>query len=233
MLRSKPAAGSERERPRAHVLAREPPVCAAREPCRHDHRVAVAAHVFLHEDGIGARRHRRAGEDADCRTRRQRERGGPARGHALDHREPGLGFAIEIGVAHGVAVHCGIVERRQIDRREQVARNHAPVRRLERNGFDVGNRRNARADDALDLLHRKQRTRERETIVGQLRHQGIPACASTAAIGAACRIRMSTIRSTSSRSRTGTRACGNGASDATATIAGSSGWSSGLPSAAR
>ena len=46
-------------------------------------------------------------------------------------------------MAHGVAVNCGIVERRQIDRREHVARNHAPVRGLERNGFDVRNRRNA------------------------------------------------------------------------------------------
>ena len=63
----------------------------------------------------------------------------------------------------------------------------------------------------------------KDPTVRWLRHQGIPACASRAAIGAACRIRMSTMRSTSSRSTTGTRACGSGASDATATIAGSSG----------
>ena len=156
-------------------------------------------------------------------------RRGTAGGHALDHREAGLVLGVEIGVAHGVAVDRGIVERRQIDRRDDVARDHAPVRGLERNGFDLRDRRNPLADDALDLVDRKQRAGEREAVVGELRHHRLSACARTAASGAACRIRMSAMRSMSSRSTTGTRAAGSGASEAMATIAGSSGCRSGLP----
>src|SRR5207248_5937678 len=134
---------------------------------------------------------------------------------------------------HGVAVDRGIVERRQIDRRQNVARKHTSVRGVEGNGFDLPDRRNPLADDPLHLVHRKQRTREREAVVGQLRHHRLSACARTAAIGAACRIRMSATRSMLSISTTGTRAAGNGASEAMATIAGSSGCMSGLPTLAR
>src|SRR5262249_13269526 len=146
-----------------------------------------------------------------------------ARGHALDHHETGVGFAVEIDVAHGVAVDRGIVERRQIDGRHHVARNHAPIRSMQGNGLNFGDRRNALADDALDLLHRQQRAREREAIVAKLRHYCFLMCASTAATGAALRIRTSAMPSMSSRSTTGTRAAGNGASEAMATTAGSPG----------
>src|SRR5262249_55162308 len=113
------------------------------------------------------------------------------------------------------------------------ARDHASACRMERNRLDPGDRRDALADDALDLVHRQQRTREGEAVVGELRHHPCPACASTAWIGAACRIRRSAMRPTSARPTTGTRAAGSGSSDATAMIAGSSGGSSGLPTAAR
>src|SRR5215472_3316472 len=126
-------------------------------------------------------------------------------------------------MAHGIAVHGGIVEGRQVNGRHHLARNHAPARGMKRHRLDLGDRYHTLADDALDLVHREQRTREGEAVIGELRHHPCPACAHTAWIGAACRIKMSAIRSTSSRSTTGTRAAGSGSSDATATIAGSSG----------
>jgi hypothetical protein len=154
-------------------------------------------HILLHEDGVGTRRHGRAGEDADRRPNRQRARGGMARGHALDHGEPRLGGRIEIGVTHGIAVDRRIIERRQIDGRHHVARDHAPVGGGERHRLDLGDRRHALADDAFDLVHRQQRTREGEAVVRELRHQPRSACAGTAWMGVACRIKSSAMRSMS------------------------------------
>ena len=86
--------------------------------------IAVDRHVLLHEHGVGARRHRRAGEDADrlrpassaCAAARA---GGEPSGDRSSRVSPSR---VEIGVAHRVAVDRGIVERRQIDRRDHVAR---------------------------------------------------------------------------------------------------------------
>ncbi len=125
-------------------------------------------------------RHRRAGEDADRLAGGERARGGTARGHPLDHGQPRLARGSEIGVAHRVAVDRRIVERRQIDGRHHVAREHAAARRrLSATRLDLGDRRDALADDALDLVDRQQRAREREAVVGELRHHAGPACAGS------------------------------------------------------
>ena len=46
-------------------------------------------------------------------------------------------------MAHGIAVDGGIVERRQIDRRDDVAREHAPARRCSGDGLGLRDRRDA------------------------------------------------------------------------------------------
>ena len=88
-------------------------------------------------------------------------------------------------MAHGVAVDGGIVERRQIDRRDDFARDHAPAGGIERHGLDFLDRRDPFADNALDLSDRQQRTRECEAVVAELRHRRYPARANTESSGAA------------------------------------------------
>ena len=168
-----PPAGRQHDRAGAHVLAGEPPVGAALEARRHDHglrpraRTSSCMNTVSAPAGIGAPVKMRIASPAP-----QRARGGAAGGHALDDREPrSRASTVEIGVAHGVAVDRRIVERRQIDRCDDVARDHAPARGVERHGLDLGDRRDALGDDALDLIDRQQRTGEREAVVGELRHQ--------------------------------------------------------------
>ena len=49
----------------------------------------------------------------------------------------------KVGMPHGIAVDRGIIERRQIDRRRDVARNHPAGGLRERNGFDLRQRLHA------------------------------------------------------------------------------------------
>ena len=116
---------------------------------------------------------------------------------ALDDGEPRIGGGVEIGVPYRIAVDRRIVERRQVDRRHHVTCDHAPIGGGERYHLDLGHRRYALADDAFDLLHRQQRTRKGEAVVRELRHQPRSACAGTAWMGVACRIRNSAMRSMS------------------------------------
>src|SRR5207245_564173 len=139
----------------------------------------------------------------------------------------------EIGVPHCVAIDRRIVERRQAERRHDITRDHPAACSEQRHGLDLRNRLDTLVDQALGIRDREKRPGERKAIVGQLRHQAIPARASAAASGTARLIRISTMPSTSLRSRTGAGAFGRATSDAIATIAGSFGASSGMPTAAR
>ena len=65
VLHGKPPAGRHGNRPCPQVLAGKPPIGAALQAWRHDDAAAVDAAILLHENGIGACRHRRAGKDAD------------------------------------------------------------------------------------------------------------------------------------------------------------------------
>ena len=79
------------------------------------------------------RRHRRAGEDADRLAGADRR--APRRGRRSGARRSRAGSrpsAARSAMAHRVAVDRGIVERRQIDRRDHVGGQHAPARRGER-----------------------------------------------------------------------------------------------------
>ena len=72
---------------------------------------ALAARLFLHDDGVGAVRHRRAGENPHRLARRDAAVEGASRRQLADHREPGRRRR-GIGGAHGVAVHRRIGEGR-------------------------------------------------------------------------------------------------------------------------
>ena len=92
-------------------------------PGRQHHGGALHPAVLLHEHGIGPGRHRRAGEYADRRAGAERRRL-PAGGDAVGDRKPRLAVRVEVGVAHRVAVDRRIVERRQAQRRDHVGGEH-------------------------------------------------------------------------------------------------------------
>ena len=60
--------------------------------------------VLLHDDGVGARRHRRAGEDACRGFLRQRFIDGMARRNAHGDEQRCIGVRVQVFVAHRVAV---------------------------------------------------------------------------------------------------------------------------------
>ena len=121
VLRGEPPAGRQHDRALAHILAGKPAVGASFQPRRHDDVIALGAHVLLHEHRVGAGRHRRAGEDADRLAGADRTRRGAAGGQPSADRKPGFGLGREIAVPHRIAIDGGIVERRQVDRRDHVA----------------------------------------------------------------------------------------------------------------
>ena len=146
--------------------------------------------------------------------------------------DPQRRFALraDIGVPHRVAIHRGVVERRQVDRRDDIGGKHAAARVLERHRLGLRDRRHALIDQPLDILDREQRAAEGEAVVGELGHQLISS--STASSGLAFATRISATASTSSSDTTCTRAA-TGPSLAIATMFGSSGARSGLPTDAR
>ena len=115
--------------------------------------------------GIGAPVKMRIASPATERTGR-----GASGGDAVDDREPRVARGGEIGMAHGIAVDRRIVERRQVDRRDDIARDHAAARGGERHALGLGHRRDALGDQPLHLGDRQQRAAERKAVVGELRH---------------------------------------------------------------
>jgi len=65
MRLGEPPASRQHDDTGAQVLPGQPPVGPKLKASRHDHGAALDAAILLHEDGIGAGRHWRAGEDAD------------------------------------------------------------------------------------------------------------------------------------------------------------------------
>src|SRR5271167_4107496 len=152
---------------------------------------------------------------------------------AVDDRQPRFAFGIESGGAHSVTVHGGIIERRHIDRGDDVLGQYATHRLAQCHGFAFADRHDALDNQTFGIGDRKQRAVEGEAIVAELRHyaslRGGPICSS----GSASASNTLAMPSKSSSISTGTSACGNGASVATATMQSSSGCNSGLPTVAR
>jgi hypothetical protein len=123
----------------------------------------TASAVLLHENGVGARRHRCAGEDADCLADPECM-GGLMTGHgAVDDDQPGVAVGGEIGMAHRKSIHGGIVERRQVFRGDHVGGDHPPQRRAKADLLDFGDRCDALGNQPLHLRNGKQRAGKRKT----------------------------------------------------------------------
>jgi hypothetical protein len=132
---------------------------------------AERLHVLLHEDGVRPRGQARAGEDAAGRAVGERCRCWLPRHIApLDRQRRGPGRR-QIGVAHRIAINRRVVGLRQVDRRNKVRSENAPIRRRQRGELDRRDRFDAFADLADAVLDREQRAAERKAIVGELGHR--------------------------------------------------------------
>ncbi len=113
--------------------------------------------LLLHHDGVGARRHLAAGEDARRRARLQRLAGHAGR-DALRHRQHRAGGR-HVGRVQRVAVHRRVVLGRHVQRRQHLGRQHA-AQRVEgghRLGLRDGVRRGAGHQAGQRLVQAQQR----------------------------------------------------------------------------
>jgi hypothetical protein len=115
----------------------------------------------------------------------------------------GLGLGVEIAVPHRIAIDGRIVERRQIERRDDIAGEHATARRRERHAFALAHRLHALGDHPFHVGDRQQRAGEGKAVVGELRHHALCMAAAAFCNGTACLSRTSTMPSMSFRSITG------------------------------
>ena len=136
------------------VFTGQAPIGAALQARRHDDAIAVDATILLHEDGIGASGHRCAGENTRRFTGLDCMRGSVTGSNTIDNDETPLARGIKVLGADRIAIHRGIVERRQIDRRDDIRREHPAERCAQRRRFAAGNRGNALTDQPLGLRDR-------------------------------------------------------------------------------
>ncbi len=73
VLRFKHGAGRQNDATGGNILARETAIGPELQAFWHRHPVAFDRHILLHENGVGALRHRRAGENANGLTRLERQ----------------------------------------------------------------------------------------------------------------------------------------------------------------
>ena len=124
-MRAQPVARFQHGRTGGNVFAGLAPIAAALEARRQYGKLAFDAHVFLHEDRIGALRHRGAREHARGRAPTQRLRHRMAGCTAPDDRQACGRVRIEIGERNRIAVDGRIVVRQAAQRTaaEQLNKN--------------------------------------------------------------------------------------------------------------
>src|SRR4029079_8852402 len=236
ILRPQPLTGPQRGMARRNVLARRADIGTGLQTRRQNHLAVFETDVFLHEYGIGAVGHRRAGENAHRLPRLDRRL---RRGTGLN--PPGHGKRLllplrQIPARHRVAIDGGICEWRQRQRRRDVACTSTPVGGSKRNRLELRHRGDPRRNEADSLIDRHHRTAEGKAIVGQLRHvasqPSAALFASTSSTGSAAFSIMAAIASISSRWAVGS-VVSTDVSVAMPATPGSSGNRNGLPLAAR
>ena len=122
------------------VLAGVAQVLAFLLPGGDEHALVLAAGHLLHDDGVGALRDGRAGHDAHGLAGADHAGEGAAGQGGADHRERALAGAGEVGRAHGVAVHRGVVVRGHVARRDHVLGEHAAERGAHRHALAARDR---------------------------------------------------------------------------------------------
>ena len=112
MLDREPPPCRQSNTARAYIFTGQPPIGAAFQSGRDEHAIALGAAILLHEDRIRARRHRRAGKDADRFTRLYRMTRSVPGLHPIDNGKAGLAGLIQVAATDGITVDSGIIERR-------------------------------------------------------------------------------------------------------------------------
>ena len=121
-------AGGDRHPALGEVLAGVAQVLALLLTGGDEHAIVLAAGHFLHDDGVGALRDGGAGHDAHRLAGADHAGEGAAGEGGADHRERAFTLGAEVGGAHGVAVHRGVVVRGHVARRDHVLGEHAAER---------------------------------------------------------------------------------------------------------
>ena len=86
-------------------------------------------------------------------------------------RHDGVAIGYQIGVSHRVPIYGAVVMRRQVHRRDDIARQNPAGRRRQRHRFGLYDRCDPRFDLAERGANGQQRTSESEAIVTQLGHR--------------------------------------------------------------
>ena len=112
-----------------NILSCRPHIGAGLEPGgQHDIAGLIELHVFLHEHGVGALGHRRAGENAHGVARQDRRARRRARLNSPDYGKRLLAGERQIGAAHRITIDGRIGEWRQRQWRGDIRGENAAIR---------------------------------------------------------------------------------------------------------
>ena len=152
--RAHPLPGTEHHLTGLEVLAGEAPVLARLRDraCGDGHPAGNLARALLHDDGVGAFRHHRAGEDAHRLAGADAARVRLAGERFADPPQRGVGVRGEIGEANRPAVHRRVVVTGNVQRRDDVGGEHAAQRRADRDALDGAHGCEKRADQRARLV---------------------------------------------------------------------------------
>ena len=176
VLRLQPAARRQRDRARArHPRRRAGGWRRASGPAARSRPSPSSAHVLLHEHGVGAVRHRRAGEDADRLARA--DRAAPPRGRRSGDRRSRASSRLRAEIARGAPrsrrpPNCRTAAGRSARRRRAASTRPRASCSATVSVSATGVTRSR--DQPLDVVDRQQRPAEREAVVGELGHQRAP-----------------------------------------------------------
>ncbi len=170
VLRAQAPAGAQHGLAGAYVLARLAPVVAAPDARGDDDVAARLACVFLHDHGVRAVGHARAGEDAHRFAAPLRPVEGVTGGHTRANGKLCFALGGQVVEMYRIAVHGRVVVRRDVRRRDHVFEQHPPQRFAERDRLRLGHARGARGDLGQRRIHAHELAAVGEAVVGELGH---------------------------------------------------------------
>ena len=127
ILRPQPLAGLQRRKAQGNVLACGAHIGAGLQARRENDLVTFDADIFLHEHGVGAIGHRRAGEDAHRLSRLDRRWRGAAGLDAPADRKCLFFLLRQVAARDRITIDGGIREGRQRQRRQNFLRKNAAI----------------------------------------------------------------------------------------------------------
>jgi hypothetical protein len=134
----------------AEILATTAQVTARLRRFGENDLVALELYIFLDHDGVGALGHGRAGENAHGGCRSKLARRVAAAALAAQRQDKTGGH--QVGGAHGIAVHGGIIERGVVHLRAQFPRGETAMRLRQRHRLCRGGWRDFRENGVAGLF---------------------------------------------------------------------------------